>query len=350
MADTSGSALVVMLGSGRGGLEQTAFDFADLYERAGFSTRMVLSSQSPYLSDMTRPVSTLANRGDWDLMAAFRLRRLIQTLRPGLVHVVGKRAARLTYRFYPHHQFPRLIASTPAKNVSHLKNFPLVIVCTPILHQACLDAGMSADQLALIPNPVAVPQTRPDIRKWDHQRPIRIGTLGRLSKEKRFDLLIDATCELTRRGLHIETSIGGDGPLRQELEQRIDARPTCPVHLLGWVEDRDSFLGSCDLYVSTSDRETFGLSLAEAMASGIPVIATATDGSRTLIEDQQTGRLIPCNEPLALANAIEDMIADEALSIRMAEAAQQNIYAELAPAPLAKKLKTVLADKFPELS
>src|SRR5207253_548908 len=84
------------------------------------------------------------------------------------------------------------------------------------------------------------------------------------------------------------------------------------VRLLGRVEDLAPFLSALDVYVSSSRAEAFGLAMVEAMACGLPIVATATDGARAIVKDNVTGRLVPIGDDAALAAALSELLADAA--------------------------------------
>jgi glycosyltransferase involved in cell wall biosynthesis len=89
------------------------------------------------------------------------------------------------------------------------------------------------------------------------------------------------------------------------------------VHLLGRVDELAPLLSALDVYVSASRAEAFGLALVEAMACGVPVVATATDGAREIIEDGVTGRLVPVGAHEALAATLVELLTHEEMRATM---------------------------------
>jgi glycosyltransferase involved in cell wall biosynthesis len=80
---------------------------------------------------------------------------------------------------------------------------------------------------------------------------------------------------------------------------------------LDWVEDMNSLYAALDIFVSASHTESFGLAIAEAMASGTAVISTTTEGAKQLITDNLTGKFVPIDEPVKLAEAITEVLKDK---------------------------------------
>jgi glycosyltransferase involved in cell wall biosynthesis len=98
---------------------------------------------------------------------------------------------------------------------------------------------------------------------------------------------------------------------------------TSHVSLVGWLDDLAQLYCALDVFVSASHTESFGIAIAEAMASGTAVVATETAGARELIESGKTGRLVPVDDADKLAEAILLLLSDDEERARLGEAAQQ---------------------------
>ncbi|MBA2620185.1 MAG: glycosyltransferase family 4 protein [Acidobacteria bacterium] len=85
------------------------------------------------------------------------------------------------------------------------------------------------------------------------------------------------------------------------------------IRLIGWTDDVAPIYRALDVFVSASRIEPFGLVIVEAMAAGCAVVATETDGGREIIEEGKTGRLVPLENPRALAAAVIEILSDENL-------------------------------------
>ena len=86
--------------------------------------------------------------------------------------------------------------------------------------------------------------------------------------------------------------------------------------------DVAEFLSQLDVFVSASSSEAFGLAIVEAMAAGVPVVATASDGAREIITDSETGRLVPIGDVDELAKRIGELLGDSAERKRLADNAR----------------------------
>jgi phosphatidylinositol alpha 1,6-mannosyltransferase len=130
--------------------------------------------------------------------------------------------------------------------------------------------------------------------------------LGRLAFEKRVDLLIDAFQRLKRTHPHCSLILAGDGPpeAMQAFQRQAAAVPH--VHFTGFLlgQTKARLLASCDLFCSPSPYETFGRTIVEAMASGIPVLTVDSGAVSEYVRHRQNGYLVAPDDPIALVAAI----------------------------------------------
>jgi glycosyltransferase involved in cell wall biosynthesis len=142
-----------------------------------------------------------------------------------------------------------------------------------------------------------------------HSKNIVIGTVARLSEQKGHRYLIDATKEVVGRYPNIRVLFIGDGPLRKELELQVNRLGLDSViKFLGFRSDVKELLSTLDIFVLPSLFEGLPNVVLEAMACGKPVIATNVSGIPEIIDDHQTGILIPPKDSNAIAQAIYQML------------------------------------------
>jgi len=137
-----------------------------------------------------------------------------------------------------------------------------------------------------------------------------------LVREKRLDTL---TTALNRITLPHKVVIVGDGPDRGFAERRLP-RAIFTGFLNG--EELAAAYASSDIFVFPSDSESFGNVTLEAMASGLPCVCADATGSRSLVVAGQTGFLAPADDAHAFATHITNLADDQALRLRMGEAAR----------------------------
>jgi glycosyltransferase involved in cell wall biosynthesis len=153
---------------------------------------------------------------------------------------------------------------------------------------------------------------------------LAIGCVGRLAPVKGQAILLDAFARLARRRSDARLVLVGDGPCRDELHAmaaRLNLDGT--VRFLGLRDDASALLAGFDLYVQPSLNEGMGRALAQAMAVGVPVIATDAPGPAALIGTGGAGLLVPAGDPGALAAAIESQLHDEPRRLVAGESARK---------------------------
>jgi glycosyltransferase involved in cell wall biosynthesis len=139
---------------------------------------------------------------------------------------------------------------------------------------------------------------------------VMIGTVGRLDPVKDQGLLLHAFARLNHGQKNLRLVLVGDGPERKGLESIKDTLP-CRDHILflGERNDVDNVLKALDIFVLPSRSEGISNTILEAMATGLPVIATAVGGNPELVQDGHTGCLISPDNCEALVDALNFYIA-----------------------------------------
>ncbi len=132
-------------------------------------------------------------------------------------------------------------------------------------------------------------------------RPFRVISTGRLHWQKGYDILLDAAKLLPN---DIQISIAGTGDLNGHLQKRVKDERIENVSFLGFQSDVARLLTEADLFVLSSYWEGLSISIIEAMAMGLPVVATDVGGNRELIDDGRGGYIVPSGNAEALAESI----------------------------------------------
>jgi glycosyltransferase involved in cell wall biosynthesis len=149
---------------------------------------------------------------------------------------------------------------------------------------------------------------------------------GRLSEEKGLMGLVEAWALVLKRRGNCRLWLVGEGPLRDALAEQIERlkiRGRCV--LVGSFDSVEELLAAADLFVLPSQHEGMSIALLEAMASGLPLVASDIPGNRTLIESGETGVLISVDNPPALAEAIENLLASPERGKQLGIAARKRV-------------------------
>lgn len=161
-------------------------------------------------------------------------------------------------------------------------------------------------------------------------RPYRILASGRLVEKKGLSYLIDACKLLVERGESIECVIGGSGPLEAALKAqaellgladrvRVTGQALMQEKIIDFMHGGDVYVLPC-VWAADGDVDGLPQMLMEAMACGLPAVSTRLVGIPDLIRDEETGLLVAPNDTPALADAIQRLMHDRALSQRLADA------------------------------
>jgi glycosyltransferase involved in cell wall biosynthesis len=137
----------------------------------------------------------------------------------------------------------------------------------------------------------------------DRSRLPVVGWLGRMSEEKRPEWFVEMARALEGRA---EFRMAGTGPLLTDIEA--SARGVAGLDVLGFVDDADDFLRSCDLLVNTSSIEGISVVVMEAIAAGIPVVVTDVGGMADLVEPGITGSLVDARAWQDVADAVQELL------------------------------------------
>jgi len=152
-----------------------------------------------------------------------------------------------------------------------------------------------------------------------------VATVGRLVPGKGHEFLIRGLAEAAVAMPSARLLVAGDGPLRGRLERLADRLGVSPLVRFAGHLDREGVAGAlaaADVFCLCSDYENYSNAVLEAMASGLPVVATAVGGFRLQIQDGENGFLIPSGDTAALARVLTRLAADPTLRRRLSDGAR----------------------------
>jgi glycosyltransferase involved in cell wall biosynthesis len=207
------------------------------------------------------------------------------------------------------------------------KKAAALVACSEGLKARALQFLPSAS-IKVIPNGVDLERFHPAPASSEElgtkARPVKLLTVGRLSVTKRLDLLIAAVDRLRGEGAEVKLDIIGGGALESELRQRLDRRNLRgAVTLAGrhGAQEMPEIYRRHDVFVSASSQEGMSNAMLEAMASGLPIVATRCEGLDELITDN--GLVVEDATVESLSEAIGTLVKDRAARETMAAAARQ---------------------------
>jgi glycosyltransferase involved in cell wall biosynthesis len=187
--------------------------------------------------------------------------------------------------------------------------------------------GASAGRLVHLPNMIDCEYFRPETNCRDA---VIVACVGRLQAVKRIDRFLRAIAQVRRQSsVRVRAIIAGDGPLQGDLERQAKELGLGPEAVVfeGSVADVRTIYRRSDLVMLTSDWEGSPNVLLEAMASGLPVVATRVGGVPEIVLDCQVGFLVEPSDEDGLAAALAQLIEDEGLRRRMGRQARKYVQA-----------------------
>jgi glycosyltransferase involved in cell wall biosynthesis len=181
--------------------------------------------------------------------------------------------------------------------------------------------GYSRSNLDVIYNGIANVD-RLDRHYVERKSEFHIGTVGRAVPIKDFGLFLEIAVEVRKRSKRVCFSILGDGPLRKQLMDRAKALTVADaVEFLAPRPDPTSYYQSLDLYLNTSIHEGIPMSILEAMAMGLPVVAPRVGGIPEMIDHEEEGSLVDSRRAVDFADACLRLIGDEGLRRKLGDKA-----------------------------
>ena len=294
------------------------------------------------------PVTDLGMTGKWRLDAFWRLYRLLRRERPTILH---------SWMFH---------ANVPGRVIGRLAGVPIIIISRrnveiggemrerllrwtaglddkvvavcELARRAQIERTHVAPQhVVTVHNGLDVaefgapnPEARATIREAFGIPPTAplVGSVGRLHPQKDFTTLLKALVRVRDRLPDVHLLLVGDGELHADLTRQAHTLGVATsVTFTGYRSDILDILATLDLFVLPSLWEGLPNALLEAMAAGLPVVATAVGGTPEVVVDGVTGFLVPPRDPQALADAILRLLRDPELRQRMGEAGRARVAA-----------------------
>lgn len=187
----------------------------------------------------------------------------------------------------------------------------------------CGPLGITSDEVAVIPNAVDTGEFYPAESGRRTSGRLRIGVAARLSEEKGHIHLLKAFQTIVEREIDAELLLAGEGGLRESLEALSrELGLSERVQFLGLVRDMSEFLRSIDISVLPSvEAEGLPLTILEAMATGLPVLATDVAGAGEVIEAEVNGLIVPPRDAAALAGSLQRLTQEADLRRKLGRAA-----------------------------
>ncbi|MHB2148718.1 glycosyltransferase [Calditrichota bacterium LG25] len=328
----------------RGGQQQIAYLVQGLL-RAGINTALVAppaAKVTDYFRKNALPFLEVKVRHGWDLQAARKIARFIGENRSNILHAHSSHALSLGLLVKLLAPSVKLIAS---RRVDFSVKKPLVgalkynnrlidrIVCISENIANVLTAdGVNPAKLSVIHSGIDPDrfkaQPAEDFRKelGISREHLVVGTVAALVGHKDYPTLLRAAALVVKRHPRVTFCAVGEGadrPQLEELHRRLGLGDR--FRFVGFRADLDRFYALFDVFALSSYKEGLGTSVLDALACGLPVVASRAGGIVEMIEDEKNGLLVPPRDEQALASALLRLLQDEALRKRLSRNARPSV-------------------------
>jgi glycosyltransferase involved in cell wall biosynthesis len=297
-------------------------------------------------------------RNALDGRAVRRLLELIERLDPAVVHCHDSHSHSIAYRAAgrlgadrPRILVTRRVALHPGRGpLTRLKyrsrRIDRLVGVSRYVTGVLRSLGVPDERLATVHSAAAAP--RPGYRETGRgllrgefgvaDKELVIGAVGAFTPKKGQRFLVRAAARICQRRDSIRFVLAGDGPRLEEArglaaEHGLGERVLLP----GWREDADALLAGCDVFCSPALIEGIGSTNLEALAHGLPVVASAVGGIPEAVVDGETGLLVPPGDVAALAGALLRLIDDPELRRRLGEGGRRRFTAEFSVPRMAER-------------
>lgn len=332
--------MIVIHGLETGGAEMMVLHLARELSRAGHPVRVVsLHGDETDVAGLMRragvDVVALNKAGGPDPRTVLRLRAQMRDFSPDVVHThlpvleYVLPAARLYGRrvriIHTVHNLAReetrhrVLRAVNRRAFSH--GVVPVALNEEVRSSICREYALPASAVPVVGNGIDLDAFRGPQRRGPRGAGVRLLCVARLAPAKNHALLLRTVARLRESGRDVSLTLVGDGPLRGALEERArELGISQRVRFAGRRTDTPAFYRDCDLFVLLSDYEGMPMSIIEAMASGLPVVATRAGGVAELVDDGVNGALVEA-DAAAAAEAIAAICDDPALYARLSDGA-----------------------------
>lgn len=356
--------LIVTTEMGVGGAERCVANVACGLDPTRYAVHVVALAPPPepprdalvrQLEDAQIPLTFLGCQSKWQFLSAIgKLKRIIRETKPDVV-----------WSFLFHANFLAAMA-TRGMDIRRLQSLRVIeqggwrrkfqswaaqgadrVLCVSegVRQFAAEKLRVPEEKLQVIPNGIDVEGIEPTTYARPVDRKHRVIAVGRLDEQKGFDWLIFRLAELLREKPHWELVILGDGHLMPELVVQIESEGlNDSVRLVGWQDDLPSWFRESEIYALSSRWEGMPNALIEAMAHGLPVIATGVEGVPELLSGDLAQQVVDHWKMPEAEALLRRLMEDVALRQQLGQANRQQIKAHFSLSQMVQSYETMLND------
>ena len=296
----------IMLARGFGGAERHFVDLSLELADAGHAVQAICHrefEQRAVLEDHPN-IRVVGARvwASWDRPAKAAIWRAMERFAPQVIHAHLARGALFAGFRAPARGIPVVVNTHNYVDMKYYRQVSRFMTATDDQRRYLMDNGIPGERIDVIPHFTRLAAVD-HVRSTLGPEPVFV-SYGRFVHKKGFDVLLEAFARYAAEGGRGSLVIGGSGPEQPALDAlRQQLGLAERVRFAGWVSDVGAFLDSGDVFVLPSRDEPFGIVVLEAMARGLPMICTRTQGPREIL-DSDTAHLVAIGDVLQLSAAL----------------------------------------------
>ena len=338
--------LIAHINSERGcsGGEVQVFLLIDALAKLGFENLLVSPSGSwseKEAKARSIPTFGIRMRNDFDVRSLQKLTHSFRIANPDVVHLHTGRATWLGGLAAKFAGKPALTTRRMDRRVSRGPRTKLIygtlvqraVAISPAVRDCLIEGGVAEDSIDLIWDAVDPDGFAPDHSRDEVRAELGISaaeivliTTAALVRRKGIDVLIEAVAQVCAAGTPIRLLIAGVGEERELLESLSSERGVAAqVQFLGWRSDKEDLLAASDIFVLASRREGLGVAALEAMAAGVPVVASRVGGLSQAVVEGETGFLVEPENSNGMADAIVRLAKDANLRREIGQRGRERV-------------------------
>ncbi len=354
-----------------GGGERHLVDLSKGLAERGHEIHLAVRPGSPLISELReiprQRITTLPLRNSLDAPSARALAKLVRQNEIQVVHAHMARDYPLAAYSVRKNDQARLFITRHVLfplNKLHRATLPrasgIIAVSQAVAAQLRLDNVAPEEKIRVVLNGIDTErfrQTRENfdrggfLKRWSlPDNGLLVGTVGELTPLKGQAEFLKAAVQVGQEFPNAYFIVAGtdnspeqtNGAVLQELISRL--KLTDRVRVVPWLDDIAELYCALDVFVSASHTESFGLAIAEAMASGTAVVATSTGGAREVIHPGETGLLVPIGDADELADTVIELLGDADRRARLGKVAQQDMAARFGLEPMITTTEKIYLD------
>ncbi len=281
--------------------------------------------------------------GDLDLGLIWRLMRIIKRERPDIVHLHSRRGAEIMGGLAARLTGVKVVLSRRVDNPEppvwvrwKYRLYQRVITISEGIYRVLLDEGVEPAKLVCVRSAVGPESFEQECdRAWFHEafglsdNTTTLAVVAQLIPRKGHRFLLHAMPALLKAFPDLRLLLFGQGPLEDELKRQVDEMGLQgQITFAGFRTDLAKILPCLDLVVHPALMEGLGISLLQAAAAGVPIVAVNAGGMPEAVRDGRNGLLVPAGDTPALIHAISRLLSDPSLRVRMGQAGKVLVASE----------------------